>query len=419
MPRKIVVTHSADWHIGFRQYASPERLLDFSIQPRKVIEMLDPEDLNILTVSGDLLHTKEQSSENILQLKEINKMLIEKGVICLVVEGNHDDTHPHWAELVSDSSKSNDIKDPGIHLITERLVTVYGLTFYGVPQCRSRKQFLEEIKPNIPPAYMTLFHGQIYEIFSLEGKDEDQKLIKASDFPEANSIILNGDIHRHRVVDDGRRWIYSPGTVCQYSKGEDIDKYVWQFIIGEEVEVKSVAVPQHRQVLKLFVSDDVSYETARKTILDTSGKLRLIYLRYVSDEFGKSVLNRVRSVLVSGQDILIPDPVYPIKVPRVQKASDGAETGQANLKKNDSTVDVENIAENMSPEEEENLYVEQIKVLSSMSREITVVSQMESYFASSPSLKTAAIKLLDTGVDAKRVLDEFVESRMAEIVDAG
>ncbi|MFP4632932.1 MAG: metallophosphoesterase, partial [Halobacteriales archaeon] len=119
------VLHTADTHLGYRQYGSDERRADFLRSFEAVVDDAVSGDYDALVHAGDLFHSRNPSLVDVIPTVECFRRLRDAGVRALAVVGNHERKRSQqWLDLLGSMG------------LVERLgrepVVVGDVCFYGV-----------------------------------------------------------------------------------------------------------------------------------------------------------------------------------------------------------------------------------------------------------------------------------------------
>jgi len=91
MVPKARFVHCADIHLGYEQYGSQERFVDFADAFSEVARFAIDRKVDFMLISGDLFHKASINASTLQQACAILRPLREKRIPVIVIEGNHDD----------------------------------------------------------------------------------------------------------------------------------------------------------------------------------------------------------------------------------------------------------------------------------------------------------------------------------------
>lgn len=119
------VIHTADTHLGYKQYHETERVQDFSDAFTQLIDKTIAENVDAVVHAGDLFHDSRPNTTTILTAIQQLRRLKAHDIPFLMVIGNHEDTHENqWADIFEEMNL-------GIRLGTKP-VTIGNTDFYGI-----------------------------------------------------------------------------------------------------------------------------------------------------------------------------------------------------------------------------------------------------------------------------------------------
>lgn len=120
-----VVLHTADTHLGYRQYHKPERQEDFRKAFESVIDEAIEREVDAVVHAGDLFHDRRPGIEPLSNAFDELRRLADHNIPFLIVVGNHDGTrNRQWADLFEDLGLATRLGKTGFELD--------GITFYGL-----------------------------------------------------------------------------------------------------------------------------------------------------------------------------------------------------------------------------------------------------------------------------------------------
>lgn len=137
------VIHTADTHLGYRQYHRPERRTDFLAAFRRVLEDAVEMDVDAVIHAGDLFHDRRPDLEDVLGALSALRDLDAAGIPFLAVVGNHEGKRDaQWLDLFATLGLATRLgRDP----VVFGNVAVYGLDF--VPRSRREDLSYEFVPP--------------------------------------------------------------------------------------------------------------------------------------------------------------------------------------------------------------------------------------------------------------------------------
>jgi DNA repair exonuclease SbcCD nuclease subunit len=211
--------HTADLHLGYRQYDLDQRFRDLGNSFLKVVEYAIAEKVEFVLVAGDLFNARNINAPTFMQAHHVLSKLKESGIPCLAIAGNHDRAfirdQMSWLETLEWQGLVKVIK-PG----TERLMDnfadigptrIFGMSYAGsstgaiIPRLAGE---IRDINAANPPDYTILMmhagiEGQMKG--NIIGETPYEDFLKLKDV--VNYLALG---HYHCAFEmDG--WAFNPG----------------------------------------------------------------------------------------------------------------------------------------------------------------------------------------------------------------
>jgi DNA repair exonuclease SbcCD nuclease subunit len=206
------VIHTADTHIGYRQYHSPERRRDFLDAFERVVEDAVEEDVDAVVHAGDIFHDRRPDLPDLLGTIEALRTLAAADIPFLAIVGNHEDKREaQWLDLFERLDLATRLDAEGA-VVGD--VTLYGLDY--VP--RSRRDDLDyEFAPPATDHAALVAHG-LFEPFVHAEWDTETLLERASvDF----DTLLLGDNHHPDTAQVADTWVTYAGSTERASAAEE------------------------------------------------------------------------------------------------------------------------------------------------------------------------------------------------------
>lgn len=268
--------HLADIHLGYRQYGSEERALDFAHAFKKAMEFAESSDVDFTLIAGDLFHRKSEMDPVTLAQATIVLENSRKPVIA--VEGNHDSTYFRerftWMDYLSSQGLIVNLKPVFIEgkpeieewdgrsgaYIDVGDARVYGLKYYGT----LTERILEIYLPAIVKEGFTVFmsHFGIEGYMNIYGCISSERLYA---YREKIDYVALGHIHKKYVEND---FIFNPGSL----ESCDVNEYRFEkgIFIAEfdgELSYRHVNSFYTPRVFRVIEVDFTGYTTLRDVLL--------------------------------------------------------------------------------------------------------------------------------------------------------
>jgi DNA repair exonuclease SbcCD nuclease subunit len=205
--------HTADTHLGYRQYHSPERRDDFMRAFERVVDDAVDAGVDAVVHAGDLYHDRRPDLPDLVGTVEALSRLRDAGIPFLAVVGNHESTrHGQWLDVFERLGLAERLgREP------RRVgdAALYGLDH--VP--RSRRDDLDyEFAPHDAPHALLVAHG-LFTPFAHADWETETVLTEST---VAFDALLLGDNHEPGVerVGDRDAWATYPGSTERASATE-------------------------------------------------------------------------------------------------------------------------------------------------------------------------------------------------------
>ncbi len=196
------VLHTADTHIGSRQYGLEERRADFSHAFHQVIEIAIGEKVDAVVHSGDLFDDRYPTAEDLHETLRTLFQLKGVGIPFLGVVGNHEQRRGvQWLDLFAQLGLA-------VHLNSEPY-ELHGVKFYGMDYAGRRDVKLLHVKGDV------LVCHQLIDRIRADGELRYDDLVACG-----APYVLLGDYHEHQIWHDKNVLITYPGSTERWSLDE-------------------------------------------------------------------------------------------------------------------------------------------------------------------------------------------------------
>jgi len=285
--------HLADVHLGYRQYGSEERALDFAQAFKKAVEFAEEQNVDFMLIAGDLFHKKSEMDP--VTLAQATVVLERTECQVIAVEGNHDSTYFRerftWMDYLSSQGLVVNLKPSfaGGEMEVEEWdgrsgayidvgdARVYGLKYYGM----LTEKILDSYLPHVVGDGFTIFmsHFGVEGYMNIYGCINSERLHAHR---ERIDYVALGHIHKKYVEDD---FIFNPGSL----ESCDLNEYRFEkgiFLVEYDGElsyrhVSSFYRPRVFRVIELNFED---YSSLRERLLRERGEGKeVVHLRISTD----------------------------------------------------------------------------------------------------------------------------------------
>jgi DNA repair exonuclease SbcCD nuclease subunit len=212
----VTLLHTADTHLGYRQYHRPEREADFREAFYEVIEQAISRDVDAVVHAGDLFNSSRPGIDALSDALEGLKRLAAAEIPFLAIVGNHDGTRDRqWLDVFASLGLATRLGEDGVDIESERegestRVALYGLD-HVEPGRRDRLEYdFEPEAARAADAAVLVAHG-LFEPFP--NGDWDARAICRQSSVEFDAILA-GDDHTNQetILSEGEALLSYPGS---------------------------------------------------------------------------------------------------------------------------------------------------------------------------------------------------------------
>lgn len=200
------ILHTADTHLGCRQYGLEERREDFSKAFWQIVDMAISEKVDAVVHAGDLFDERYVSAEDLRDVLQGLFRLKEAEIPFLAIVGNHEQRRGvQWIDLFAGLGLA-------VHLGPEPF-SLGEFAFYGMDYAGRRELRLPKLKEKKSALVLHQMLDKAQPMQEAELKSIDMANVGAS-------LVLLGDYHEHRVWHEGDVMITYPGSSERWALSE-------------------------------------------------------------------------------------------------------------------------------------------------------------------------------------------------------
>ena len=227
------VLHTADTHLGYRQYNSPVRREDFLAAFERVLDDAVEAKVDAVVHAGDVFHDRSPGLSDLLGTVTALRTLADAGIPFLAIVGNHEDKRDvQWLDLFETLGLATRLDERGT-VVGD--VTFYGLDYVGP----SRREHLDyEFEKPETELTALVGHGQFAPLApSIHGPAWDvETVIETSNV--AFDAVLLGDEHESDQQEVADTWVTYSGSTERTSASERDDRGYNLITFDEEVHIR-------------------------------------------------------------------------------------------------------------------------------------------------------------------------------------
>lgn len=323
--------HTADWHIRSSHLGVSRRGPDFTDAGLQVIAAAVANKCEFIIHAGDLLDSRQPTSENIQDLFRINNALVAAGIKMYCITGNHDMMEPTWTSVLEAMLDEKGI-EKGIITADNQRMNISGLDILFLPYM-SKEALLDTIKDKTGD--ILVWHGQVREFCGFPS----DMAPTIEDFGKGWNLVLLGDIHirRYETLGEGpeTHTIGYPGATELVQRNDPLENSFEVFNMKTCEGKKSFmeghypVVLQTRMKLVYRVTSEEQMPQMLEEIAKNVDAGPMIFVRYNPsiDNF----MGRLHTVADPSKVILRAEPVPSLSLP-VSMTSKQVEDGKLQLR---------------------------------------------------------------------------------------
>ncbi|WP_445474952.1 metallophosphoesterase [Methanococcoides methylutens] len=318
MERDIRILHTADTHIGYRQYHSEVRRQDFIDAFSRVIDDAIDMKMDAVVHAGDLFDSRNPTLEDILDTINILSKLRPYNIPFLSIVGNHESKqHTQWLDLFESMEIAIRL-GTGPYRIGD--VAIYGID--NVPRSKIPLYDYSKFTDENCGEYNILVMHQLMSPFPF-GEWDCEEVIEGLPF-DIHAILL-GDYHKNEKTRVEQTWVTYCGSTERNSASEkDARTYNIVTINDNGIDISRRSIPTREflfipvelrdrdSAYELIINTIREYDVADKVIfVDISGNPEVAISYNGIEEFlaGQNALvTRIRDMR-HGEEILEDKPV--------------------------------------------------------------------------------------------------------------
>ncbi len=283
MTREIRILHTADTHLGYRQYHSEVRRQDFFNAFSNVVDDALEMQVDAVVHAGDFFDSRNPTLEDLLDAINIISRLKAAGIPFLSIVGNHESKqNTQWLDLFEEMGVACRLgKKPcmvgeaaiyGIDSVPKSKIPIFDYSDFEVPE-------------NLPEDGKNLLvMHQIMQPFPY-GEWSCEEVLE--NLPFKVDAVLMGDYHKYEKIKVGDTWVTYPGSTERNSASESEPRsYNIITLSGAGLEISRRTIPtrdflfipvnlkgEEKPYEQIFAAVDEYQETLPESVvfLDISG----------------------------------------------------------------------------------------------------------------------------------------------------
>lgn len=257
MTREIRILHTADTHLGYRQYHSDVRRQDFFEAFEAVVRDAIEMQVDAVVHAGDFFDSRTPTLEDILEAVNIITLLKTAEIPLLAIVGNHESKQNlQWLDLFEEMGLAIRLgKSPyllenaalyGIDSVPRSKIPTYDYGGFAVPKASGEE--------GEKCCNLVVMH-QLMNPFPY-GEWACEEVIE--NLPFGVDAILLGDYHKYEKIKVGDTWVTYPGSTERNSAAEREPRSYNIITLGEGgLEISRRNIPTRKFV---YISTELKKE---------------------------------------------------------------------------------------------------------------------------------------------------------------
>lgn len=316
MDREIRLLHTADTHLGYRQYHSDVRRQDFFKAFEIVINDAVDMQVDAVVHAGDLFDSRNPTLEDLLETMSILSRLKSAGIPFFGIVGNHESKqNTQWLDLFEEmglsvrlgkkpqilrdrNGRGDSVAIYGIDSVPKSKIPVFDYSGFEAPEnCISVPESCRKL----------IVMHQIVQPFPYAEWDCAEVIEK---LPFKVDAILLGDYHKYEKIKIGDAWVTYPGSTERNSASENEPRsYNIITLSNEGMEISRRTIPT-RHFLNISVilnGEEKPFEQIFSAINERLEELpeSVTFLEISGDSSAVLSLSEIEDYLLS-KGVLVP-----------------------------------------------------------------------------------------------------------------
>ncbi len=298
MAREIRILHTADTHLGYKQYHSEARRKDFFAAFELVVNDAVEMQVDAIVHAGDLFDSRNPTLEDLLETMSLLSRLKAAEIPFLGIVGNHESKqNTQWLDLFEEMGLAARLGKKS-HIVGN--VAIYGID--SVPKSKIPIFDYSGFSP-AENCWKLLVMHQIMSPFPYAEWDCDEVL---ENLPFRVDAVLLGDYHEHAITKNktGETWITYPGSTERNSVSE-MDARSYNIITlsekGLEISKRTIPTRKFLPIKVELTGEDKPYEQIFSTVNEYFEEIpdSVVFLEISGDSEAVLSLSELEEYLLS------------------------------------------------------------------------------------------------------------------------
>lgn len=302
MDREIKIIHTADTHIGYRQYHSDVRRQDFLQAFSTVIDDAIKMKVDAVVHAGDLFDSRTPSLEDILDTMKLFSRLKVADIPLLAIVGNHESKQStQWLDLFESMGLA--IRLGTIPYMLED-VAFFGID--SVPRSKIPLFDFSVFEEPLDSSYNVLVMHQLMNPITI-GEWDCASVIGSMPFHV--DVMLLGDYHKYEKITVGDTWVTYCGSTERNSLAEKEDRSYNIITVSEKGIDISRRTIRTREFLRIPVTirDPAKiYEDILSAVKEQDVEGKVVFVEITGDDDSLSISYAEIEEMLLSRNVLVP-----------------------------------------------------------------------------------------------------------------
>lgn len=302
MDREIKIIHTADTHIGYRQYHNEVRRQDFLQAFSTVIDDAIEMKVDAVVHAGDLFDSRTPSLEDILDTMKLFSRLKEANIPLLAIVGNHESKQStQWLDLFESMELA-------IRLGTFPYM-IEDIAFYGidsVPRSKIPLFDFSTFKEPLDSSYNVLVMHQLMSPITI-GEWDCASVIDSVPFHV--DVMLLGDYHKYEKITVGDTWVTYCGSTERNSLAEEENRSYNIITIsqkGIDISRRNISTREFLRIPVTIGDPAKIYEDILSAVKEQDVKGKVVFVEILGDDDSVTISYAEIEEMLLSRDVLVP-----------------------------------------------------------------------------------------------------------------
>jgi DNA repair exonuclease SbcCD nuclease subunit len=280
------LVHTADHHLGYKQYGFADRQADYLAAARHIFEQARVLKADYVTLGGDQFQTSHPPASAVFGLYDIVRQTTAAGIPVYGIDGNHDATGTQWLEVCGVAPL--EVWNGALPRIQQFVkdgekINVFGLN--SAPPTIFRKRLADLVqacKTANTKLDILFIHMPLADMWGMGLADVSAMEIATAVHDIGTRLVLMGDIHDYKeTVIGGVRFIYPGSPEMTASDEQQTKSFSVIDITPTELKTAIETIPI-RPVVDVYIDTEEALDTVLTDVqrATADGRKPVVMLSY-------------------------------------------------------------------------------------------------------------------------------------------